>query len=253
MLQDISLFLAGLVVGAMNAIAGGGLLIGFPVLLAAGLPAMVANVTANIVVLPGSLSSAYGYRKYLRKLNPHYLLLALPCALGAVIGALILRNTDSNDFQQLVPGLVLFAVILFAFQPYLHFHLHRHLRGRSKAIKPLVIIGLALLPVAVYGGYFGAGFGFIMLAFLGFTRLHEMHRINGLKNLGSATVALASLAVLFSTNLIDWRTGLIMAVGATLGGYYGAKLTQKVSTHAIRIVVIIIGLGTAAHLIMRGY
>jgi uncharacterized membrane protein YfcA len=253
MLQDFSLFAAGLVVGIMNAIAGGGMLIGFPVLLAVGLPAIAANVTANIVILPGSLSSAYGYRKYLSKLNRRYLLLVLPCAVGAVAGALILRNTDSHHFQELVPGLVLFAVILFAFQPYLHFHLHRHLRGRSKAIKPLALIALALLPVAVYGGYFGAGFGFIMLAFLGFTRLHEMHRVAGLKNLGSATVALVSILVLFSTHLINWRVGLLMAAGCAVGGYFGARLTQKVSTHALRIVVIIIGLSTAAYLILRSY
>ena len=92
-----------------------------------------------------------------------------------------------------------------------------------------------------------------MLAFLGFTRLQEMHRINALKNLGGATVSLGSLVVLLSTNLIDWKTGLIMAAGGTLGGYYSVKLTQKVSTHTIRIIVIIIGLGTAAYLILRNY
>jgi len=253
MLQDILLFLTGSVVGAMNAIAGGGMLIGFPVLLAAGLPALTANVTANIVILPGSLSSAYGYRKYLRKLNPRYLLLILPCAIGAAGGAWILRNTDSRHFERLVPGLILFAVLLFAFQPYLHFHLQRHIRLRSKAIKPLGLIGLALLPVAIYGGYFGAGFGFIMLAFLGFTRLHDMHRINGLKNLASSTIALMSLLVLFTTHLIDWRVGLIMAVGCAAGGYFGARLSQKVSSHVLRIFVVIIGLCTAGYLVLRSY
>lgn len=253
MVQDILLFLVGIVVGSMNAIAGGGMLLGFPVLLAAGLPPLTANVTSNIVVLPGSLSSAYGYRKYLRKINRRYLLLLLPCLVGASAGALILRNTSSTDFQRLVPLLILFAVVLFAFQPFLHHHLHRHIKGKRKAIKPLLIISLALLPVAVYGGYFGAGFGFIMLAFLGFTKLHEMHQMQGIKNLGGAVVSLASLICLFSTGLIDWHHGLVMAAGALIGGYYGALLTQKIPSHTIRIIVIVIGLITASYLGLRTY
>ncbi len=252
MLQDIILFFAGIIVGAMNAIAGGGTLIGFPVLLAVGLPPLAANVTSNIVVLPGALSSAYGYRKYLRRLKPKYLMLLIPCIVGAAIGALILRNTPADRFEKLVPGLVLFAVILFAFQPLLHFHLNRHLRGLSKGLRPLLLISIALLPVAIYGGYFGAGFGFIMLAFLGFTKLHDhIHRMNGLKNLGGACVSGMSLIFLFSTHLIHWRVGLIMAVGGLVGGYYGAILTQKLSTHAVRIVVIVTGLVTATYLALH--
>jgi uncharacterized membrane protein YfcA len=252
-MQDIGLFLAGLIVGGMNAIAGGGMLIGFPVLLAAGLPALTANVTSNIVILPSSLSSAWGYRKYLRKVPRKYMLLLLPCLLGAAIGALILRNTSSDRFQDLVPALVLFAVILFAFQPFLHLHLHRHMHGKSKRLKPLILISLALLPVAVYGGYFGAGFGFIMLAFLGFTKLHDIHKMNGLKNLASVCISLVSLICLYSTHLINWHYGLVMAAGGIVGGYYGARLTQKIPSHAIRIIVIIIGLVTAAYIGFHNY
>lgn len=253
MVQEILLFIAGIAVGAMNAIAGGGMLIGFPILLAVGLPPFVANITSNIVVLPGSLSSAYGYRKYLRKVHPRYLLLMVPCLVGATIGALILRNTSGGDFQRLVPGLVLFAVVLFAAQPFLHFHLHRHIKGKRKAIRPLVVIAIALLPVAIYGGYFGAGFGFIMLAFLGFTKLHEIHQMQSLKNLAGASISLMSVICLFSTHLINWRFGLTMAAGGLVGGYYGAVLTQKVSTHTIRVSVILIGLVTAVYLGFRTY
>jgi hypothetical protein len=253
MLREIILFVVGIVVGGMNAIAGGGMLLGFPVLLAVGLPPLMANVTSNIVVLPGSLSSAYGYRKYLRKLNRRYLLLLVPCVLGATIGALILRNTSGTQFQRLVPGLVLFAIVLFAFQPYLHFHLHRHIHGKRKALRPLLLIALALLPVAIYGGYFGAGFGFIILAFLGFTKLHEIHQMTGLKNLASVTVSAVSITCLYSTHLINWRYGLVMAAGSLVGGYYGALLTQKIPSHAIRVIVILIGLTTATYLGLRSY
>jgi uncharacterized membrane protein YfcA len=247
-MQDVTLFMAGILVGAMNAIAGGGMLIGFPVLLAAGLPALAANITANIIVLPGSVASAYGYLKYLRKLPRQYWILLAPCLTGGAIGALILRNTSSDKFQQLVPLLVLFAVVLFAFQPLLHFHLHRHMRSKSKGLQPLLLICLALMPAAIYGGYFGAGFGFIMLAFLGFTKLHEMNQITGLKNLATSSIALTSTVCLFSTGLINWHYGLVMAAGGIIGGYYGALFTQKIPSHAVRIVIIVIGIVTTIHL-----
>ncbi len=102
MTTDFILFFVGLLVGAMNAIAGGGMLVGFPVLLAVGIPALIANATSNIIILPGQLASAYGYRKYLREVPKQYLWLLPPCAIGAAIGALILRNTSSNHFEQLV-------------------------------------------------------------------------------------------------------------------------------------------------------
>jgi uncharacterized membrane protein YfcA len=253
MLQDIGLLMAGLVVGAMNAIAGGGILFGFPVMLATGLSPLVANATSNIVVLPGSLTSAYGYRKYIRKVPRQYIFLLIPCLIGAIIGVLILRNTSTAKFNTLVPCLIVFAVLLFAFQPFLHHHLHRHMKSKKKALQPLALIAFALLPVAVYGGYFGAGFGFIMLAFLGFTKLHDIHKMNGLKNLASATISCASLIFLLSAHLIDWHTGIIMAVGASIGGYYGALIAQKVPTHAIRLIVIAIGLTTAGYLAFKNY
>lgn len=252
-MQNILLFGAGILVGGMNAIAGGGMLIGFPVLLAAGLPALAANMTSNVVVLPGALSSAFGYRRYVRKVPLRYLLLIVPCILGGAVGAIILRNTPADKFQHLVPALVLFAVVLFAFQPFLHFHLNRHLHGRIKGIGSLLFIALALLPVAIYGGYFGAGFGFIMLAFLGFTKLHDVHQMNGLKNLASASISGTSIICLLSAHLINWHYGLVMAAGSLVGGYYGALLTQKVSSHVMRVIIIIIGLSTATYLGLRSY
>ncbi len=255
-MHEIILFLVGIVVGAMNAIAGGGMLLGFPVLLATGMPALVANATSNIIILPGQISSAYGYRKYLRRIPPKYLLLAIPCTIGALIGSYILRHTSFDHFEKLVPGLIIFAIALFTFQPFLHQHVHRHLHGPIKhrqRLQPLLLIGLALLPLSIYGGYFGAGFGFIMLAFLGFTKLHEIHQMNALKNVMAICIAAASIAVLFSAHLIDWRYGLFMAAGNLVGGYAGAVGAQKVSSHAIRIAVITMGVCTATYLLFRSY
>jgi uncharacterized membrane protein YfcA len=252
-MQDILLFGTGILVGAMNSIAGGGMLIGFPMLLAAGMPPLAANVTTNIVVMPGQIGAIIGYRKYLKKIPRSYLLLTIPCMIGAAIGSSILKHTTSSRFNELIPGLLFIAVLLFAAQPFLHFHLHRHLLGKSKSLKTLPLIGLALLPMSVYGGYFGVGFGFVILAFLGFTKMHDIHQINALKNIATLFIALTSLCVLFSTGLIGWEYGLSMAAGCALGGYYGARLAQRFSSHAIRIAVIIIGVTAVSYLALRTY
>ncbi|HET6925118.1 MAG TPA: sulfite exporter TauE/SafE family protein [Candidatus Saccharimonadales bacterium] len=252
-LKDILLFGAGLAVGSMNAIAGGGMLMGFPVLLATGLPALIANGTGNVVIFPGQLASAVGYWKYLRKTPWKYAWLLAPWAVGAVIGALLLRRTPSMTFERYVPGLILFAVLLFAFQPFLHHYLHKHLKSRSKRVKPLVIIGIALFPVAIYGGYFGAGVGFIMLAFLGFTKLHDAHQINAMKNVAATVSAAICMVILSHGHFINWHAGLVMAAGSTIGGYAGARYAQSISSHAIRVVVIAIGIVTVTYLGFRSY
>ena len=254
-LHDIFLFAIGLVVGGMNAIAGGGMLIGFPAMLATGIPALTANVTANIVLIPGQISSIIGYREYIRKIPRYYALLLIPCFFGGAIGAVILRHTTSDNFERLVPGLIFFAVVLFALQPFLHFHLHRHLRApkRSRSRTTFGLIGLGVLPTAIYGGYFGAGFGFIMLAFLGFTNLRDIHKINAMKNIAGLCVTVMSLVFLFSTGLIDWHRGLVMAVGCGIGGYFGARIAQRISSHVLRIFVIVIGVSAAVYLGVRNY
>ena len=253
MLTDILLLVVGVIVGAMNSIAGGGMLIGFPVLLAVGMPALVANATANVILFPGQIASAYGYRDYLKKVPRQYLWLLLPCFVGAIFGALILRYTPATNFEKIVPNLILFAVVLFAFQPLLHFHVHKQLHASSSSNKPLIYIALATIPLAIYGGYFGAGFGFVMLAFLGYTKLNDIHIMNALKNLAAAAIALGSFAGLYSAHLINWRGGLAMAIGTSIGGYAGARLTQHISSRAIRIGVISIGLVTAVYLFLRPY
>lgn len=247
-MSEYILFFAGIVVGLMNAIAGGGLLIGFPIMLAVGMPPLVANITGHLVVLPGTLSASYSYRKYLKRINKRYAILLIPIIFGGAIGALLLRNTSAEQFREIVPVLVFAAVLLFAIQPLIHFHLNRHIRGQLRGILPLIFIGLALLPVAIYGGYFGAGFGFIMLAFLGFTKLHEIHQMTGLKNLAGFCISVVSLIFLYPTHLINWRYGIIMAIGSAIGSYYGANISQKISSHSLRIIVVIIGICTATYL-----
>ncbi len=253
MLQDILLLFAGFVVGSMNAIAGGGMLIGFPVLLAYGLSALTANATGPLIVLPGQITSAYGYREYLRKTPRKYAWLLIPLLVGTLIGAVALRHTSGDRFEELVPWLIYFAVGLFAFQPFLHNYLHKHMRTRSKRIKPLFLIGLGLLPVGLYGGYFGPGLGFLMLAFLGFTRIHDAHQMNAMKNVAATFMCIVSIIILSHGSFIDWHSGLIMAVGSAVGGYAGARFAQKISNHSIRVAIISIGVATATYLAFRNY
>lgn len=250
---DLFLFFVGIFTGAMNAIAGGGMLVGFPALLATGLSALSANATSNIVVMPGQLASAFAYRKYLRTVPKRYLLLLIPCVIGAIIGALILRHTSSAHFENLVPWLILMAVALFAFQPLLRKYLHKHMHSRSKRLRPFILIAIALLPLAIYGGYFGAGFGFVMLALLGFTKLKDIHQLNAMKNVAATAIGTVCIIILAPGSFINWHAGTVMALGSIIGGYGGAHFAQRISSHAIRITVIGIGVVTAAYLVFRSY
>ncbi|HET8991945.1 MAG TPA: sulfite exporter TauE/SafE family protein [Candidatus Saccharimonadales bacterium] len=252
MTNDLILFLIGIFVGSMNAIAGGGMLLGFPAIIAFGhVSALVANATANVAILPGGVSSAYGYKNQLKKVPRKYFLLLIPALAGSAVGAVLLRETKANNFASLVPWLLIIAVALFAFQPILYKRLKSHISGKKKGndTKPLLIISLGLVPLSIYGGYFGAGFGFVMLAFLGFTGLHNyIHRMNAVKNLVSVAIALADIVLLYSSHLINWRIGVFTALGSAVGGYLGSTYIQKVSSHSLRIVVIVIGVGSALFL-----
>lgn len=247
-MTEFILFLTGIIVGVMNAVAGGGMLFGFPVMVALGIPPLTANATGHIVAMPGLITATWGYRSYLRRVPRRILLLIIPLCLGAAAGAITLRNTSAEHFAEFVPVLVLFGVALFTVQPLIHFHLRQHLRGRHKTIIPLILIAFAILPLAFYGGYFGAGFGFMMLAFLSFAHLHDTHVMNALKNAGSIVVAITTVIFLFSAGIIDWRIGLIMGAGTAIGGYIGARGSQRLSSHWLRIIVIVLGFSAVFYL-----
>ncbi len=236
----LAIFAASFAAGIINSFAGGGILLTFPALLMAGLPPITANATSNLGSWPGALSSAYGYRHYLKALPHKYWLLLVPCFVGALLGAYLLSHTDSREFEQIVPWLVLTAVILFMLQPFLHRHLARNLRAHRNA--PLVIIAIALIPMSIYGGYFGAGFGFVMLAFLSFTRITDLHQINGLKNLAGATISLVCTVYFGIIGLIDWRFGVVLLAGSLAGGYVGSHIAQRLHPAAVHLGIIVLGL-----------
>lgn len=251
-MTEIILFFVGILVGSMNAVAGGGMLVGFPIMIALGIPAITANATSNLIVAPGNIAASISYRRYLKRVPKNYLWLLLPTIVGAIIGTSLLKQVSAERFDRMIPALILFAVVLFAYQPLINAQIHKHIHGPKKIrerIKPLVIVGVAMVPLAIYGGFFGAGFGFIMLAFLGFTKLHDhIHRMNALKCVTASCLSITSLICLSGSGLVDWHIGFIMGVGGLIGGYLGARSIQKVSPHAIRAIVIVIGLGAAVYL-----
>lgn len=248
---EIILVLSGVAAGLVNAVAGGGVLFVFPVLLFAGVSPLAAAMTCTFAAWPGSVMSVFGYRKDLAKVPKQYFWLIVPCVFGGGIGATLLASTSNNTFEMILPWLILLAVLLFAFQPQLHRYIHRpvHLRNTS----PFTLLMLLLVPVALYGGYFGAGFGFIVLAILGFTRLKNVYQINGMKNLITASIAFTGGVVFTLAGGVAWEFVPLPLLGSLAGGLLGSRLAHHMSPHLTRAVVVVIGLFVVGSLFVDVY
>jgi len=265
----LQLFLAALAAaagGAVNAIAGGGTLITFPTLIALGIPPIVANATSSVALWPGTIASMWGYRGELAGARSWAVRFAVPSLLGGIAGAVLLLRTPPDRFSAMVPFLVLGATLLFIAQaPLARFlQARREAAGGSvtrEATAHAVTAGATLAPpavsllvyqflVSVYGGYFGAGMGILMLAALGFMGLRNIHQMNGLKNWGATCINLVAVSIFAATGIILWPIALVMAVGAAAGGYAAAGLAQRVSQQTIRRLVIVIGLASAGWLLL---
>ena len=233
--------------GVLNAIAGGGTFLTFPALVWTGVPPIAANATSALAVCPGYLGSTLGFRAELAAL-PRALLAreALLCAIGGVIGALLLLVTPAQVFARVVPWLLLFATGLFAVGP----RLSRWAGGAHGAgLARLRLPGLAA--VAVYGGYFNGGLGILLMALylvVGETRLDT---VNALKNLNSFVLSVVSVAAFALGGAIVWREALLMALFATLGGFAGARLAKRLPTAWVRAIVIVTGLVMSALFFLR--
>src|SRR5918992_2531736 len=235
------MFCAAFSAGAINSIAGGGTLITFPVLIWLGLDAKVANGTSTVALWPGLFGGLFGYRRELENSSTILFRLGLVSVVGGAVGAWLLILTPSPVFADLVPFLILFATILFM----AHGEINRRLRLGSLDEKPTGLWWTGAMTFqffsAMYGGYFGAGNGILMLAALGLLGLNELNRANGIKNfLG---ICINSIAVLsFSlTHLVVWSDALLMAVGAVLGGYFGAHMAVRVGQVWVRRGIVAIG------------
>lgn len=234
--------------GAINAIAGGGTLVTFPALVWLGVPAIVANATSTVALWPGALGSIYGYRHELSGARAWAIRFAVPSLIGGLVGALLLLRTPGDRFDQIVPWLVLGATLLFLVQRPLMAALRK--RSGTEPVAnddpagraPGALLLLFQFGVAVYGGYFGAGIGILMLAALGFMGFTNIHRMNGLKNWGGLCINVMAAATFAISGIVDWPVAIAMATGAIAGGYAGSRLAQRVPQEWVRGAVIFIGL-----------
>lgn len=254
-----AVFLASVMGGAVNAIAGGGTLLTFPALVALGVPALTANATSTVALWPGALSSMWGYRGELRGARAWVVRLTLPSVAGGAVGAWLLLRTPPDRFARIVPFLVLGATLLFLAQG----PLMRRLRERRGVPAPAAdadagdphvapwLFMAGQFAIGVYGGYFGAGIGILMLAGLGMMGFTNIHRMNGLKNWGAVCMNVVAAGIFAFSGIVNWPVAVAIAAGGLLGGYGGSRVAQRVGQQRVRRAIVAIGLASFLFLLLR--
>jgi uncharacterized membrane protein YfcA len=253
--QLLIVTLAAVAAGFVNAIAGGGSLISFPALTAVGLPAVMANVTNTVALLPGYGGAALGQRRDLRGQRRRIWLLLPASVLGGLVGAGLLLISSAALFARLVPWLILLGTGLLALQK----PLRRWLGGRSAApgqavqagMRQEILCAAAVFVAAIYGGYFGAGLGVILLAVLALLLDGSLTRLNGLKQVLSLQVNLAAALLFLFSPQLNRTAALVMAGGSVLGGALGGRVASRVSPERLRGLVVILGLMLAVVFFLR--
>ena len=233
--------LAAVIGGAVNALAGGGTLITFPMLTALGVPAVVANVTNTVALCPGYLGGTYAQVDDLRGSKHQIKLLAAVGVLGGIAGGILLLNTGEQTFRQLVPYLILLASGLLAVQGWLRSWLAKRAGNDGTGLGHELAAVLAVGFAAVYGGYFGAGLGVIVLAMLGLVLEDTLTRLNAIKQLISFFTNIAAAGFFVFSGYVLWPVAMVMAVGALLGGSLGGRLAGRIQPELLRWVVVCVG------------
>jgi uncharacterized membrane protein YfcA len=239
---------AGFLAGALNAAAGGGSLISFPALIAVGYPPLTANVTNNIAVAPGYVTGATGYRRELRGQGHRILPLTVASAIGSLVGVGLILISSQSAFESIVPFLVLAACVLLAFQPAITRRLEEHSGDRNRPGSG-VLAGQAL--AAVYGGYFSAALGVVVLAVLGLAFDDTLQRLNALKALLQLIIGAVSAVGFALVTPVAWTAVAIVAPTSVVGGEVGARLARRVSDRALRVGIVTYGVACAVWLFVR--
>jgi uncharacterized membrane protein YfcA len=242
----ILLIAAGLGAGLFNGVAGGGSLISFPILLGLGYPALTANITNTVGIWPGYVGGAAGFRTEIADQKERLARLTPVGAAGGIVGAILLLTTPSGTFARLAPYLILGAAALFAVQPLLRRTLIGHPHTDTTRV-PLLVAGTFL--ASVYGGYFGAGMGVMLLAILGLALPDSLARTSGLRAALSIAINGVAAAVFLIHRGLAWQAVGWLALGSLVGGWIGARLSLAIPAWALRVVVILIGVGTAVKLL----
>ena len=251
-LANLVIFAAGMAAGAINSIAGGGTLISFPALLWIGRNPIVANATNTVAIWPGSLAGAYGFRSELKTVKGWLLLLVIPSLIGGAFGGWLLLRTPTSVFERLVPFLILGATLLLAAQEMITRRLGVLAKAHENPTRGWVIFVFVFQTlVALYGGYFGAGMGILMLAALGLIGLTDLHQMNGLKNVLAVCIN-GVAAIYFSlAHAVAWGDVLVMMTGTIIGGYFGARLARRLGRKFVRRAVVFIGFAMTIALLLK--
>jgi uncharacterized membrane protein YfcA len=248
--------------GMMNALAGGGTILVFPTLIFLGEPSIVANATSTVGLLPGAAASMFGYRREVVTHRDWLKTLLAPSLLGGALGSVLLLRTPEHAFARLAPLLVLFATVLFMLQGLLARRRDKASAGGDHAAgetppahgvssrRWLVAVALQFA-VAVYGGYFGAAVGILMLAILGFLGLSDILAMNGLKNFFGMCINGIAAGYFILRGIVDWPAALLILGGAVAGGYGGARLARRIGREKARAAVVVIGLFITALLYLK--
>jgi uncharacterized membrane protein YfcA len=245
------LFLAATVAGAINSVAGGGTLISFPSLVAFGEQEIISNATNTAALWPGSLSSAIGYRQYTKIDRGLLAMLFIPSLIGGLLGAVILVITPESTFRLVVPFLILFATCLFATRKTIAQRLTMRTDRNQITMRGRVWGVFFQLFVAAYGGYFGAGIGILMLGSLGVMGLRDIHVMNAVKTTLAATINVTAFVFFALKGLVAWPLALLMAVGAIVGGYLGARFAKYVRESYLQLLIVVVGFSITAWFIFR--
>jgi uncharacterized membrane protein YfcA len=252
--EVIAVVAAGATAGAMNTLVGSGTLVTFPVLLAIGYPPITANVSNNIGLVPGSVAGAYGYRRELRGQRNRAIRLGTMSALGGVAGAVALLTLPPGAFKAIVPVFILIALGLVVAQP----RLNRRLAARRAAATTEQTeknpgegpaVRASVFGTGIYGGYFGAAQGVILISFLGLALPEDLQRVNALKNVLAGIVNLVAGIVFVFAADVSWLAAGLIAVGSTVGGTLGGRYGRRLPPAALRAVIVVVGLFAVVHLL----
>lgn len=250
LLDAVLILLAGMAAGTINTIVGSGSLITFPTLIALGYPPLLANVSNNIGLVPGSLSGAYGYRRELSGQAGRLRKLVPASAIGALAGSTLLLTMPSDAFDKVVIVLIVVALVLVVTGPAISRRVtaRREAGGHSHVAVTPALIGL-VGAAGIYGGYFGAAQGIILTAVLGIFLDDHLQRLNAAKNVLALTVNAVAAVVFIATTSVDWKVVGCIAVGSTIGGQVGAKYGRKLDPRALRALIVVVGLTALVRLL----
>jgi uncharacterized membrane protein YfcA len=246
-LEAVAIFAAGIAAGTINTVVGSGTLITFPVLLAFGYAPVTANVSNTIGLVPGSATGAVGYRRKLSGQRRRALPLALASTAGGIAGAILLLTLSSSAFKAIVPGFIALALVLIMIQPWLNRRLGTRRRQAHESVGPAANVGVLLS--GVYGGYFGAAQGIMLLAILGLAIDDDLQRINALKVVLAGLVNLVAGIIFAVAAHVAWAPAALIAGGSIIGGIVGARQGRRLSPTVLRLVIVAVGIAAIVQLL----